>query len=308
MNSGKNQNTAYVSTTNACKLCKPLGACLAFRGVEGAVPFLHGSQGCATYMRRYIISHYREPIDIASSSLGEKQAVYGGGPNLKQGLSNVMSKYGARLIGVATTCLTETIGDDVPGIVREFCQETAPAEAPAQPEIVTVSTPSYAGTHMEGFHAAVKALVEQLAQAGEPRQPSTCCRALCPRRISAICGRCWRISVCPASSSRTCRRPWTARRSWTTRKFPPGARPWRRSKLWAAPGPPWSSAAPCSPRRRRGAPWKTRFGVPRQPLGLPLGLRETDRFFRVLEETAGGPPRPAHPGAGPPHRRLCGWP
>jgi len=82
----KTQHQPYVSTTNACKLCKPLGACLAFRGVEGALPFLHGSQGCATYMRRYIISHFREPMDIASSSLGEKQAVYGGGANLKQGL------------------------------------------------------------------------------------------------------------------------------------------------------------------------------------------------------------------------------
>jgi nitrogenase molybdenum-iron protein NifN len=30
-------------TTNACKLCTPLGACLAFRGFEGCVPFLHGS-------------------------------------------------------------------------------------------------------------------------------------------------------------------------------------------------------------------------------------------------------------------------
>ena len=113
----------YVSTTNACKLCTPLGACLAFRGVAGTVPFLHGSQGCATYMRRYIISHFREPMDIASSSLGEKHAIYGGGPNLKQGLQNVMSKYGPQLIGVATTCLTETIGDDVPMFVKEFWQE-----------------------------------------------------------------------------------------------------------------------------------------------------------------------------------------
>ena len=87
--------TPYVSTTNACKLCAPLGACLAFRGIEGAVPFLHGSQGCATYMRRYLISHFREPMDIASSSLGEKHAVFGGGPNLKQGITNVMHKYGA---------------------------------------------------------------------------------------------------------------------------------------------------------------------------------------------------------------------
>src|SRR5512139_3805281 len=109
-----------ISTTNACKLCKPMGACLAFRGVEGAIPFLHGSQGCATYMRPYIISHFREPMDIASSSLGEKHAVYGGEATLKQGLVNVMKKYGAGLIGIATTCLTETIGDDVPMILKAF--------------------------------------------------------------------------------------------------------------------------------------------------------------------------------------------
>ena len=88
----------FVSTTNACKLCKPLGATLVFKGIEGGVPYLHGSQGCATYMRRYIISHFREPMDIASSSLGEKQAIYGGGPNLKKGLLTVMDKYGAGLI------------------------------------------------------------------------------------------------------------------------------------------------------------------------------------------------------------------
>jgi hypothetical protein len=117
------KRSPYVSTTNACKLCRPLGACLAFRGIEGAVPLLHGSQGCATYMRRYIISHFREPMDIASSSLGEKHAVYGGGPNLKQAIKNVMTKFGAKVIGIATTCLTETIGDDVPGIVKESLKE-----------------------------------------------------------------------------------------------------------------------------------------------------------------------------------------
>ena len=59
--------TSYVSSTNACKLCAPLGACIAFAGVEGAVPLIHGSQGCGTYIRRYLISHFNEPIDIASS-------------------------------------------------------------------------------------------------------------------------------------------------------------------------------------------------------------------------------------------------
>jgi len=155
----------YTSTTNACKLCKPIGASLAFRGIEGCVPFLHGSQGCATYMRRYIISHFNEPIDIASSSLGEKHAVYGGGANLKLGLQNVIKKYHPQLIGVATTCLTETIGDDVKMIINEYRQEFG--QGSNHPGIISVSTPSYSGTHMEGFHAAVRAVVEQMSEGGE---------------------------------------------------------------------------------------------------------------------------------------------
>lgn len=158
---------SYTATTNACKLCKPLGASLAFRGIESCVPFLHGSQGCATYMRRYIISHFNEPIDIASSSLGEKQAIYGGGSNLKLGLKNVTTKYAPKVIGVATTCLTETIGDNVPMILSEYHKEFGTADSPL---VVHVSTPSFSGTHMEGFNAAVKEIVEQLATEAEPNE------------------------------------------------------------------------------------------------------------------------------------------
>ncbi len=70
--------SCFTATRNACKLCAPLGACLAFRGVEGAVPFLHGSQGCSTYIRRYMISHFKEPIDIACANFGEAAAIFGG--------------------------------------------------------------------------------------------------------------------------------------------------------------------------------------------------------------------------------------
>ena len=59
------------ATRNACKLCSPLGAAMVFKGIRGCLPFLHGSEGCATYIRRYMISHFREPVDIASSSLSE---------------------------------------------------------------------------------------------------------------------------------------------------------------------------------------------------------------------------------------------
>ncbi len=284
----KNPDPAYVSTTNACKLCKPLGACLAFRGVEGAVPFLHGSQGCATYMRRYIISHFREPMDIASSSLGEKQAVYGGGPNLKQGLNNIMTKYGAQLIGVATTCLTETIGDDVPGIVREFCQEADTGGKPPElPEIVTVSTPSFAGTHMEGFHAAVLALVEQLAQGGNPAAALN----LLPGFVSPADIRYLREvledfglpGIILPDLSETLDGP----AQLDYEKIPAGGTPLAEIKAMGRSRATLEFGRTLFSQQTAGRHLESRFGVPWHPLGMPIGLRETDRFFKVLEEISG---------------------
>ncbi|MDR2862865.1 MAG: nitrogenase [Puniceicoccales bacterium] len=149
--------------TNACKLCTPLGACLAFRGVRGAIPFLHGSQGCATYIRRYLISHFRETMDIAASNFSETSAVFGGGLNIRIGLENVLRQYQPELVGLATTCLSETIGEDLQGHLREFHSKHITAEGTAPlPPIVPVSCASYRGTHADGFHKAVRELVRVL--------------------------------------------------------------------------------------------------------------------------------------------------
>ena len=87
---GEIRSKNFTSTRNACKLCTPLGACLVFRGVEGCIPFLHGSQGCSTYIRRYLISHFNEPIDIASSSFGEDATVFGGGAPDRSGHARIL--------------------------------------------------------------------------------------------------------------------------------------------------------------------------------------------------------------------------
>jgi nitrogenase molybdenum-iron protein NifN len=147
----------YASSCNACRQCTPLGACLAFKGVEGSVPYLHGSQGCATYIRRYLISHFREPMDIASSSFSEEAAIFGGERNFIQGIENVMRQYRPKIIGIATTCLSETIGDDVPGFLRLLNEKVRGVKDP--PRFVHVSTPSYTGSHIDGFHETVRALV-----------------------------------------------------------------------------------------------------------------------------------------------------
>lgn len=274
----------YVSTTNACKLCKPLGASLAFRGIEGAVPFLHGSQGCATYMRRYIISHFNEPIDIASSSLGEKHAIYGGAANLKLGLKNVTAKYRPQLIGVATTCLTETIGDDVKMILAEY--KDAFHNGIDDPLIISVSTPSYSGTHMEGFNAAVKAVVEQLAVGGGKRETVN----ILPGFLSAADLRYMKELLQDFGLAATVLPDYSETLDGEALNeyplIPNGGTPLHsiremgRARLTIECGR-------TLPEDTAGSQLLKRFSIPLSRVGMPVGIRETDRFMEALVNISG---------------------
>jgi nitrogenase molybdenum-iron protein NifN len=275
----------YISTTNACKLCTPLGACLAFKGIEGAVPYLHGSQGCATYMRRYIISHYNEPIDIASSSLSEKHAVYGGGPNLKLGLTNVAAKYRPQLIGIATTCLTETIGDDVKMYLHQYAEDTKGSVG--LPTFVNVSTPSYSGTHMEGFHAAIREVVTQLSEGG----PRTEVVNLLPGFVSSADYRLLAEIMADFGLGCTLLPDLSETMDGPAlleyEKIQSGGTPiaaikaMGRSQATIEFGPTLAATG--------GTVLAEKFSVPHHRIGMPVGIRETDAFFSLLETISGRP-------------------
>ncbi len=163
-NSILNKGTDYKATQNACKLCSPLGASVAYKGFEGCVPLIHGSQGCATYIRRYLISHYKEPIDIASSNFTEDSTIFGGDRNFKIAAQNIINQYKPKIIGISTTCLSETIGDDV----TLFLHQLKSDDFDGKTEFVVASTPSYQGTHIDGFHEAVASVVRKFAKKGIP--------------------------------------------------------------------------------------------------------------------------------------------
>ncbi len=63
---------------NPLKTCQPLGAMFAVMGVHHGFPLVHGSQGCSTFVRYNFARHFREPAEIAVSSLHEDAAVFGG--------------------------------------------------------------------------------------------------------------------------------------------------------------------------------------------------------------------------------------
>ncbi|OGR36008.1 MAG: nitrogenase [Desulfovibrionales bacterium GWA2_65_9] len=266
-----------------------MGATLAFKGVEGAVSFLHGSQGCATYMRRYIISHFREPMDIASSALGEKNAIYGGGPNLKKGLLNAMQKYGAGVIGVATTCLTETIGDDVARLLTEFREEFR--DLPLA-ELVHVSTPSYSGTHMDGFHGAVKAMADQLCPGNKEDAAPANSRVnlfsgmVSPADIRHLKEICRAFGVEPIllpDYSETLDGPALLEYE----NIPSGGTSVADIRAMSGARASIEFGRAITHQDTAGSSLNGRFDVPLFRLGLPMGIRETDSFFAALKSVTG---------------------
>jgi nitrogenase molybdenum-iron protein NifN len=277
----------YISTTNACKLCRPLGACLAFKGIEGAVPYLHGSQGCATYMRRYIISHYNEPIDIASSSLSEKNAIYGGGPNLKLGLTNVAAKYRPALIGIATTCLTETIGDDVARYLHEYAKDTEGSEG--LPEFIHVASPSYSGTHMEGFHGAVEAVIEQRAKGG----PRTETVNILPGFVSSADYRLLHEILADFGLHYTMLPDLSETMDGPAlleyEKIAPGGTPLAAIDAMGCSQATIEFGRTLRSDRSGSLILQKKFNTDHHRLGLPIGIEETDRFFDLLSQLSQQP-------------------
>jgi nitrogenase molybdenum-iron protein beta chain len=158
------QNKKF-SVVNPSKMCQPMGAVQALLGVNDTMPIIHGSQGCSTYIRFQLTRHFREPIDVASTSMSEKTVIYGGEFNLMKALKNVSEKQSPGMIAVTSSCLTETIGEDMSGIIEKFKDANFDKNLPI---IVPISTPSYVDSHVEGYNRTIKALVEHLAVQSVP--------------------------------------------------------------------------------------------------------------------------------------------
>ncbi len=278
----------FVATRNACKLCTPLGASVAFKGVEGCVPLIHGSQGCATYMRRYLISHFKEPVDIASTNFTEESAIFGGQNNLFTALNNISKQYNPGIIGIATTCLSETIGDDMQVILQKY--KTA-NEGKDLPELVYVNTPSFKGTHANGFHDAVLSLVRRFAAFSSttgivnffPGYLSTADL----RHLKEIVSDFHLETILLPDYSNTLDYEYNGQYE----RIPSGGTPVEAIRKTG------SSRATIelgyvlnyvsSKFQSAGKFLEQQFSVPRFNLGLPIGIKATDEFFKLLGELSG---------------------
>ncbi|MPW27047.1 nitrogenase molybdenum-iron protein subunit beta [Alkalibaculum sp. M08DMB] len=140
---------------NPAKTCQPIGAMYAALGIHGCLPHSHGSQGCCSFHRMHLTRHFRDPIVASTSSFTEGACVFGGKSNLKKGLETVFEIYNPDVVAVNTTCLSETIGDDLTEIIRD-------TKIPEGKHVIYANTPSYYGSHVNGFSNMTKAIVSHL--------------------------------------------------------------------------------------------------------------------------------------------------
>ena len=141
---------------NPIKLSQPMGAMLCFLGIKNCMPLMHGAQGCASFSKVFFTRHFNDPIAVQTTAVNDITAVIDGGDYaISESIKNITKKVKPDLVGLFTTGLTETKGDDIKGaskLVEDIQQ------------MVYVNTPDFEGSLESGFSKSIEAIIQQLVQ------------------------------------------------------------------------------------------------------------------------------------------------
>ncbi|MEM1368281.1 MAG: bifunctional nitrogenase iron-molybdenum cofactor biosynthesis protein NifEN [Cyanobacteria bacterium P01_H01_bin.15] len=156
------------AAVNPLKQSQPLGAALAFLGIQGMMPLFHGSQGCTAFAKVLLVRHFREAIPLSTTAMTEVATILGGEDNIETALLTLLEKSQPEMVGLCTTGLTETRGDDMEGILRTLRNRRPEL---AHFPIAFASTPDFKGALQDGYAAAVEALVRDIPSPDESDIP-----------------------------------------------------------------------------------------------------------------------------------------
>ncbi|OUL30459.1 nitrogenase iron-molybdenum cofactor biosynthesis protein NifN [Nostoc sp. RF31YmG] len=146
-------------TVNPLKQSQALGASLAFLGLKGMIPLFHGSQGCTAFAKVVLVRHFREAIPLATTAMTEVTTILGGEENVEQAILTLVEKSQPEIIGLCSTGLTETRGDDIERFLKDI-RDRHP-ELDRLP-IVFAPTPDFKGALQDGFAVAVESIVKEV--------------------------------------------------------------------------------------------------------------------------------------------------
>lgn len=163
-----------IRSSKACavyplKMSQPLGAVYAVLGVKNSMPIMHGSQGCASFAKTFLTRHFWENIPMQTTALSEIVTIMGGDENLHTALKNVIEKNKPEFVGVVSTGVSETRGDDTEGSIKMFRELY---DEYSHTKIVFVSTPDYVSSFHEGYSKAVSSILRSLLRGPMKKNPN----------------------------------------------------------------------------------------------------------------------------------------
>jgi nitrogenase molybdenum-iron protein beta chain len=218
-----------------------------------------------------------------TSSFTEGSAVFGGQANLLQAITNMFALYNPDIIAIHTTCLSETIGDDIVQIIAKAREE---GKVPPGKHLIHANTPSYVGSHVTGFSNMVKGIVKYLSEStGRKRnQVNLIPGWVEPSDMRELRRICRTMGINPnifPDTSDVLDAPLTGQHEF----YPRGGAPVEEirhsgdSRSTLALGPTASEAAALA--------LEEKCEVRAEVLELPIGLLATDRFINALRHRSG---------------------
>lgn len=168
--------TSTSVAVNPLKQSQTVGAVLAFLGLKGMMPLLHGSQGCTALTKAVLVQHFRQTIPLSSTAMTEVATILGGEERVEQAILTLVQRSKPEIIGLCSTGLVETRGDDMGRFVKEIRHRHP--ELDYLP-IVLVSTPDFKGTLQDGFASAVESIVREIPQKSSKQDA-------CPTQITIL--------------------------------------------------------------------------------------------------------------------------
>jgi nitrogenase molybdenum-iron protein beta chain len=279
----KEINERKALTVNPAKTCQPIGAMYAALGIHACLPHSHGSQGCYAYHRSTLTRHYKEPVMAATSAFTEGASVFGGQANLLQAIDNIFTVYEPKIIAVHTTCLSETIGDDIPQIIKKA---EADGKIPAGRYVFHANTPSYVGSHVTGFSNMTKAMVDYFSEKNgcKTRAVNLVPGFVEPADMSEIKRMAGALGVDVImfpDTANVLNGPLTGK----FKMFPEGGVTIEQLKLTGSSTGKIALGEMASGAAARALDAKCK--VPCRVLNLPIGLHDTDIFIDTLHRMAG---------------------
>jgi nitrogenase molybdenum-iron protein beta chain len=128
------------------------------QAISRAIPVIHASAGCAGKLAGSIAgttgdSGYLNPQTYPCTNVGETEVVFGGENKLRSVIENSLRVMDGDLFVVLSGCTTEIVGDDIDRVVGEFANASKP--------VISVSTPGFKGTNIQGHEWVINAIIRQ---------------------------------------------------------------------------------------------------------------------------------------------------